>query len=197
MEADDTEAFRLFLQNWLDTSGWSQYQLGLATGLGQSLISRWLSPDPNRRTQPSDQALNKLAPVVGRTLEDLMRMAGRLPATTKANGRELPAELAALLSDLEAGWMMASTDARVMAARVVRAVFHVPHRRARNVSRNAYADNEGIDAGLDRTNVDYRMHTPRANIAVTQIISMAASIQLFAHSLRNWFLPFRGLELIS
>lgn len=167
MDEDATEGFRAFLQNWLDTSGWSQYQLALASGLTQSLISRWLSPDPRRRTQPTNETLEKLAPVVGRSLDDLMRLAGRLPPDDQATARkDMPPQLAALLADIEAGWFASDTTERAIGERVSRAAFHAPKRRNRAQSRNssldASTDTSGNYEGLDKPNKDYRMQFARA-----------------------------------
>jgi transcriptional regulator with XRE-family HTH domain len=148
---DETEAFRVFLADWLDRTGWSQFQLAMATGIGQSIISRWLSPDVRRRTQPNDATLKKLAPVVGRPFEDLMRMAGRLPdvPVSRSQGPDLPPELASLLADLETGWLAADPHTRSLGGAVVRAAFHTP--RGRNRAKNNGPSKHELpsDDGLD------------------------------------------------
>lgn len=162
MHDDPAAEFRVFLENWLRTTGWSQYQLGLAAEIGQSLISRWLSPTPGRRTQPSPETLMKLAPVVGRSYDDLWRMAGYQLAPSDKPAGEDPPELAALIADLRAGWHQAGSELRQVGADVTRAAFHIRKaRRGRSESEHTLPMHER----LDKTKGDYRMHNIRASLA--------------------------------
>lgn len=70
--------FRDFLADWLDERGWSANRLADETGIAQTLISRYLSLDPHKRVIPADQTLRRLAPIVGKSHDELMRMVGRL-----------------------------------------------------------------------------------------------------------------------
>lgn len=161
METDPAADFRVFIANWLETSGWSQYQLGIAAGIGQSLISRWLSPVAGRRTQPSPETLNKLAPVVGRSYEELMRMAGYQFLVGDKPTADDPPELAALIADLRAGWLVADSAVRQIGQDVVRAAFHIRKaRRGRSGSNHA----SGMHERVDNDNDDYRMHSIRASL---------------------------------
>lgn len=126
--ADPAREFRLFLAEWMRTARWTQHDLGAASGLGQSIISRWLNPDPYRRVQPTDDTLRRLAPVVGRSLDELLRMCGRRDIAA-ASAEEDPPELAALIADVRVGWHATDAGARQTAAAVTRAAFHVQRRR--------------------------------------------------------------------
>jgi transcriptional regulator with XRE-family HTH domain len=160
---DETEAFRAFLEDWLATTGWSQFELAMRTGIGQSIISRWLSPDHRRRTQPTDTTLRKLAPVVGRSFEDLMRMSGRWPDAPPARGETvLEPELASLLADLEEGWRAADTERRTYGANAIRALFHTPRKSNRRPRNNVSTHESGIDEELDKPKMDYSLHSVHA-----------------------------------
>lgn len=74
--------FRDFLALWLQQRGWSANRLAEEAGIAQTLVSRYLNPNPRRRIRPTDETLRKLAPVLGRSHDDLMRMVGRLDKTS-------------------------------------------------------------------------------------------------------------------
>lgn len=77
--------FRDFLRDWLAQPGRSAYKLALASGVSQSVIGRYVHPDPNRRVQPTPASLERLAPALGISHEDLMRMSGYLPRSNSAS----------------------------------------------------------------------------------------------------------------
>lgn len=83
------DRFRDFLTDWLARTGWSASRLARESGVRQNVISRWTSQTP---TRPSPENLKKIAPVVGVSYEDLLRMCGYLPdgeADAAAEGDEL------------------------------------------------------------------------------------------------------------
>jgi transcriptional regulator with XRE-family HTH domain len=99
--ANHNDEFKAFVEDWLSRSGRSQNQLALDTGIGQGLISRWLHPDPRRRTKPSPDSLERLAPVIGKPYGELMAVAGWWPRATDEHfanpiKEESPALLAAI-----------------------------------------------------------------------------------------------------
>lgn len=154
-QADPTAPFRAFLTRWLEASGWSQYQLGLETGIRQGNVSRWLSPDPRRRTQPTHETLVKLAPLVGRSVADLMRMAGRLDeeADQKPEVEEDPPELAALIQAIRAAFPATDPTLRPERLRLTRVVWDIQQsrrgkeRRPRDKERRSYRPRAGSQAG--------------------------------------------------
>ena len=73
------EAFYEFLTGWLRDAGWGPTRLAEAAEVSQSLVSKWVNADPRRRARPSPKNLERLAPVLGRSYEDLMKLAGYLP----------------------------------------------------------------------------------------------------------------------
>ena len=88
--------FRTLVLAWLDRRGWYRAQLADAAGVSQSLVSKWLSDEEPRAT-PAPKNLAKLAPVLGMTYEDLMRVCGYLPGVA-----ELPSESNKLEGDIRA-----------------------------------------------------------------------------------------------
>jgi len=106
---DDAAAqFREFLKAWLESNGWTKYRLATESDIDESIISRWLSDDPRRRTQPSDAKLRALSAVIQVPAADLMRMAGRLPGPVSEDvARAKPSVLVQqrTLSDNYDRWM--------------------------------------------------------------------------------------------
>lgn len=100
------DEFQAFLGRWLDEKRrqdrtWNLARLGRETGIAASLLSRWLGPDA---PTPGDANLRRLAPVVGVSHADLMRMVGRLgPSTPTADAADATdPELALRMRQLEA-----------------------------------------------------------------------------------------------
>lgn len=97
--------FQAFLTHWLDEKRqrdrtWNVARLGRETGIAASLLSRWLGPDA---TTPGDANLRRLAPVVGVSHADLMRMVGRLgPSSPVADAEATDPELALRMRQLQA-----------------------------------------------------------------------------------------------
>ena len=79
------ETFREYVATWLTSTGTSATQLGERSGVDQSLLSKYLHQDPSRRVTPTPKSLQKLAPVLGKPYEDLMRMCGYLPGEASAD----------------------------------------------------------------------------------------------------------------
>ena len=67
------ERFTTFLNDWLGRQGWSASRLARESGIPQNVISRWTSNTP---TRPSPANLAKLAPVLGVSHTELMRVCG-------------------------------------------------------------------------------------------------------------------------
>jgi len=75
-----TEDLREAIEQALNDRRWSLSRLGRETGIQPSVISRWLNvPDGATASRPSPRNLQKLAPVLGRSYEDLLRMCKYLP----------------------------------------------------------------------------------------------------------------------
>lgn len=164
---DPALEFRLFVAKWLETAGWSQYQLALAAGIGQSIISRWMNPTLSRRTVPTPDTLRKLSDVVGRPYDELMHMAGYNDAVGSSSTSDDPPELAALIADVRAGWHETDAPQRQTAADVTRAAFHV--RKSRR-SRSPSVNDSLSDARLDKPKRDSRTHTNHASLASVRSI---------------------------
>lgn len=77
----DTDAFQQALNTTLRERNWTLSQMGRAAGIQPSILSRWLSSPAGGGSvsRPSPRNLQKLAPVLGLSYEDLMRMCGYLP----------------------------------------------------------------------------------------------------------------------
>jgi len=73
------QEFGEYLQWWFRETGWGPTRLANSAGVSQSLVSKWAHPDRSRRARPSPKNLERLAPALGRSYEDLMKMAGYLP----------------------------------------------------------------------------------------------------------------------
>ena len=75
------DEFRTTVLDWLERRGWSQARLAEATEISQSLVSKHLADEERRRVKPSPANLERYAPVLGVSYEDLLRMCGYLPGT--------------------------------------------------------------------------------------------------------------------
>jgi transcriptional regulator with XRE-family HTH domain len=82
------QEFREWLTARLIELGLSKADLNRASDVGDSNISRWLTG--GRRPTPAN--LEKIAPVLGVSYEDLMRMCGYLPGAPTAVGATDPDE---------------------------------------------------------------------------------------------------------
>ena len=105
----------------------SQYRLGVEAGLGQ-LAQPW----PTQAYPPTRETLAKLAPIVGRSLGDLMRWAGRGPDDIPpVNQPEDPPELASIIDDIRAAFNQTDPQIRSERIRVTRAVWQIQQPRRR------------------------------------------------------------------
>lgn len=80
----DTTDFADFLRTWLERRGWNQARLAAASGINQSLISKHLSRDPNRRVVPTPLNLERYAEATGVPHSELMRLCDYLIDPTDA-----------------------------------------------------------------------------------------------------------------
>lgn len=80
---------RDFLDDWRLSRRWSVQRFADEVGVHQSLVSKWLHPDPKRRVTPSTARLQRIAEVIGvpyRQLRDLAE-GDRQPETAAAIAR--------------------------------------------------------------------------------------------------------------
>lgn len=115
------QAFPTWLRARLDAQGWTKSDLERASGVHNSIIWRWMSEPPRR---PTPANLKKIAPHLGVSYEDLMRMCGYLPGQPEVQNERHP-QLTSLLAAIEAGWPAMDESARELAARGARALFAV------------------------------------------------------------------------
>jgi transcriptional regulator with XRE-family HTH domain len=93
--------FRQFVIAWLGRRGWNQARLSEAIEINQSLVSKHLTDDPKRRVRPSPENLEKYAPVLGVSYEDLLRMCGYLPGKAGAStGDDIENDIRARTAEL-------------------------------------------------------------------------------------------------
>src|SRR5438874_1847242 len=79
---EDRPAFRDFLDNWRLARRWTIQRLADEVGVHQSLVSKWLHPNPHRRVIPSGPRLKRLAEITGvpfAQLRDLAELTGQEP----------------------------------------------------------------------------------------------------------------------
>jgi len=128
------EQFRALLQERTAERG-ALARLSQISGIRSPVIGRWR----DGIGRPSDTNLKKLAPALGVSYEDLMKMCGYLPGEPTL----LDPQLAAFLAEIETGWRTMDQQAREMAERGTRALFRVEDvRRSRRVTKH--------DEGFDR-----------------------------------------------
>lgn len=96
--------FRAALTAALAQHGWNYSDLGRASGINGSVISRWFATPPRR---PTPANLEKLAPALGVDYEDLMRSCGYLPGETNLPDDEHPE-----LVEVGAAWPRISEGVR-------------------------------------------------------------------------------------
>lgn len=65
-----------FLDQWRAGRGWTIQRFADELDVSQSLVSKWLHPEPRRRVRPNRETLRRIAGLVGVPNLDLMRMAG-------------------------------------------------------------------------------------------------------------------------
>lgn len=147
---DPTE-FQQTINQFLARRGWSQPTLARVAGISQAVVNRWLAADRTMLVQPTDPTLRKLAPVVGISHGELMRMAGRIDAPA-AHRTDKPTALVQFLADMEAGWLAADEQRRPIGEEVARAALPIPHERRPN------RRNRGNNAGLGHSKMDYLKH---------------------------------------
>jgi transcriptional regulator with XRE-family HTH domain len=68
-------ALRDFLDDWRLSKHWSIQRLADEVGVHQSLVSKWLHPDPRRRVIPSRPRLRRIAEVTGVPYTQLRELA--------------------------------------------------------------------------------------------------------------------------
>ena len=128
------EQFRALLQERTAERG-ALARLSQISGIRSPVIGCWR----DGIGRPSDTNLKKLAPALGVSYEDLMKMCGYLPGEPTL----LDPQLAAFLAEIETGWRTMDQQAREMAERGTRALFRVEDvRRSRRVTKH--------DEGFDR-----------------------------------------------
>lgn len=184
---NSTEAWREFLEDWMARTGASQYQLALSWGIGQGLISKWLHPDPERRTVPAEPTLKRISARSGMPLEDLYRMTGRDFVSDRLERPQLRPEVLALLRDIERRAPDMSEDELGLSIELTGRLWgtHELHRRGRPVGRGRSGRGQNSDdsAGRDKSKMDYshagRNHS-RAKITPEQNISAAENNVLCA-----------------
>ena len=132
------EQFRALLQERTAERG-ALARLSQVSGIRSPVIGRWR----DGIGRPSDTNLKKLAPALGVSYEDLMKMCGYLPGEPSSFEPQLEPRLAAFLAEIETGWRTMDQQAREMAERGTRALFRVEDvRRSRRVTKH--------DEGFDR-----------------------------------------------
>ncbi len=132
------EQFRALLQERTAERG-ALARLSQVSGISSPVIGRWR----DGIGRPSDTNLKKLAPALGVSYEDLMKMCGYLPGKPASPDPQLDPRLAAFLAEIETGWRIMDQQAREMAERGTRALFRVEDvRRSRRVTKH--------DEGFDR-----------------------------------------------
>lgn len=144
---DPTE-FQRTIQRWLDRTGMSQNQAADFCGISQSVFNRWMQTERRYLVQPTEGTLERLAPKIGIDHDELLRLAGRRrggPAPQK------PAELLALLQEIEAGYHDAAEHERSM--RVAATLSLWPRSHARRPDRRKHKSD---NSGLDKPMMDYR-----------------------------------------
>jgi transcriptional regulator with XRE-family HTH domain len=67
---------RDFLDQWRLARGWSLQRFADEFGVSQSLVSKWLHPDPRRRVRPNRETLRRMAAAMDVPPLELIRMAG-------------------------------------------------------------------------------------------------------------------------
>lgn len=146
-EWDPTE-FQATLRDFLGRRGWSQNELHFQTSISQGVINRWLHEDARQVVQPTDATLRKLAPVIGLSHSELMRMAGRVHAEPPKS--RLPRRLSQFLADIEAGWLAADDARRQVGEEATRAIFnpHAPRRPGRSRANRPSTDQPDGSTGF-------------------------------------------------
>ena len=89
-------AFGDFLTLWMVKHHVQQSELAENTGIPASIISRWMNV--RRASRPSPESLDKLAPVMGVPVEELMRVAGYLPGEPNIESGRRPPIMARMRS---------------------------------------------------------------------------------------------------
>lgn len=138
MAADwDPTEFQAAIFEWLDRTGMSQKEAADLSGVSQGAFNRWLQPDRRYLTKPSPETLEKLAPHIRISYDELMRMTGRRspkPVTTKN-----PADLEALIKHLEEAWPHVEPAHKSFGSEMVRNLFPL-HKRTRKPRQGRNTD---------------------------------------------------------
>jgi transcriptional regulator with XRE-family HTH domain len=95
------EALRGLIEEWLRANNSSQAELAQRSGVKQNVISRWLNRQVDDATPKN---LKLIAPVLGLTYEELLRLMGELPASSPQS--QIDARRQAVREQLER-WMSA------------------------------------------------------------------------------------------
>jgi transcriptional regulator with XRE-family HTH domain len=147
-----SDDFRQFLDDWLTRTGVSQNDLSFQVGIGQGVISRWLHPEERRRTRPTPESLEKLAPVVGKSYGELMILAGWWPRPHLPNEAGQPEDspmLQAAIAILRDGFFALSDrpGERELRLDLTQELWHQPRRkgRPRKQSRTTLGSDERLD----------------------------------------------------
>jgi transcriptional regulator with XRE-family HTH domain len=86
--------FKTFLKAWLKGHGWSVIRLAQEAQISDRVIYHWLREDAPKR--PSDANLKKLAPALGVSEFELLRMAGYFSEGDKPSAERQDPRLAKL-----------------------------------------------------------------------------------------------------
>ena len=146
---DPTE-FQQTIQAWLDRTGMSQKQAADFCGISQAVLNRWMQTDRHYLVQPTDDTLARLAPKIGISHDELLRLAGRRKVAAPS---DKPAELIALLRDIENGYHQANENERSVRIEATRSLWPIQHKRRPNNRRI-----RGNNAGLDHPKMEYVKH---------------------------------------
>jgi transcriptional regulator with XRE-family HTH domain len=134
---------RALLQGRLRQRG-AKAQLAKETGIDASLIGKWA--DEESGICPSPKNLERLAPALGVSYEDLMRMCRYLPDDRTAPQSD--PRVLSLMAQIETAWHRMDEAAREVAERGARALFVVPPTRATGQRLERATDYPRRDSGL-------------------------------------------------
>lgn len=101
--SETTPSLRDFLDDWRVAKGWSIQRFADEIGVHQSLASKWLHPNPERRVTPRGKRLRRIAQVIGvpyERLRDLAEIDEETPNVAHVAEAAVQSELDARLARL-------------------------------------------------------------------------------------------------